>query len=400
MKVTQFPFCLILILVGAVPAQDSLNVRLVGRCDLPGLAYSVAVKGDYAYVADFDSGLQVILVSDPTHPVVVGSCEASRLAYAVAVGGEYAYVGDVDSSLRVISVADPAHPVEVGVCTTPAMALGVEVNGDYAYVVGFGLSVISVADPAHPVEVGYCETPRHSMGVAVAGDYAYVGGSSDGLSVISVADPTHPTEVGRCITPGRAYGVEASGGYAYVACSDAGLRVISIDSAPVEIGSYPDTICDVALGDHYAYVVRGSSGENMRVISVADPTHPVEVGYYWLGKYSVALSRGFVFVCSGRSLAVLQFYGGGVEEVPSAEVSTTNRGASIVRGVLTLAAEGSGQNTRHRAELLNAAGRKVLQLHAGANDVSRLSPGVYFVRSEPQTIGFKRQVVCKVIVAE
>jgi hypothetical protein len=30
--------------------------------------------------------------------------------------------------------------------------------------------------------------------------------------------------------------------------------------------------------------------------------------------------------------------------------------------------------------LLDAAGRKVMGLHAGANDVSRLAPGVYFVR--------------------
>jgi hypothetical protein len=34
-----------------------------------------------------------------------------------------------------------------------------------------------------------------------------------------------------------------------------------------------------------------------------------------------------------------------------------------------------------RAALLDAAGRKVMDLAPGDNDVSRLAPGVYFVRN-------------------
>lgn len=50
--------------------------------------------------------------------------------------------------------------------------------------------------------------------------------------------------------------------------------------------------------------------------------------------------------------------------------------ATVVRGVLMgrqLTADGS------RQEMLDISGRKVLDLKAGANDVSRLAPGVYFV---------------------
>jgi len=71
-------------------------------------------------------------------------------------------------------------------------------------------------------------------------------------------------------------------------------------------------------------------------------------------------------------------------------------GATVVRGVLVLGAVGSRQQTVDRTELLDAAGRKVAELHAGANDVSRLSPGVYFVReAQAQT-----QAVRKVIISE
>jgi hypothetical protein len=54
--------------------------------------------------------------------------------------------------------------------------------------------------------------------------------------------------------------------------------------------------------------------------------------------------------------------------------------ATVIRNVLVLGAVGSRQNTAYRAELLDAAGRKVADLQPGANDVSKLAPGVYFIR--------------------
>ena len=60
------------------------------------------------------------------------------------------------------------------------------------------------------------------------------------------------------------------------------------------------------------------------------------------------------------------------------EVITGNRiGASLLRGVLWLAPA-----TDHRlpaASLLDIAGRRITKLKPGANDVTRLAPGVYFV---------------------
>jgi hypothetical protein len=43
--------------------------------------------------------------------------------------------------------------------------------------------------------------------------------------------------------------------------------------------------------------------------------------------------------------------------------------------------EARGEKREARSELLDISGRKVLDLQAGANDISRLAPGVYFVRA-------------------
>jgi hypothetical protein len=53
---------------------------------------------------------------------------------------------------------------------------------------------------------------------------------------------------------------------------------------------------------------------------------------------------------------------------------------SIVRGALDLGAY-SKQHSAYRAELLDISGRKVMSLAPGANDVSRVAPGVYFVEA-------------------
>jgi len=86
----------------------------------------------------------------------------------------------------------------------------------------------------------------------------------------------------------------------------------------------------------------------------------------------------------------------GVEETPNAEVQTPNVRATVVCGMLFLEAYGT-RHTAYGAELLDISGRKALDLHTGANDVSRLSPGVYFVR-ERSAVGGERSAIRKVVV--
>jgi hypothetical protein len=78
----------------------------------------------------------------------------------------------------------------------------------------------------------------------------------------------------------------------------------------------------------------------------------------------------------------------GIAETPGVEVRAANRLPTVVRGVLELPGD-RRPGTGDRAALLDIAGRKVLGLHSGANDVSRLTAGVYFVRSVPVAVGRK-----------
>lgn len=71
--------------------------------------------------------------------------------------------------------------------------------------------------------------------------------------------------------------------------------------------------------------------------------------------------------------------------------------ATIVRGVLFLP-ESPIANRGSPSVLLDIGGRKVADLHPGANDVRALAPGVYFVRERHAQAQAQAQAVRKVIV--
>jgi photosystem II stability/assembly factor-like uncharacterized protein len=97
----------------------------------------------------------------------------------------------------------------------------------------------------------------------------------------------------------------------------------------------------------------------------------------------------------GRSGTIIKTTDGGaaVAETPSAELRTA-KAATIVRGSLFLANSARSGPSR----LLDAAGRRMVMLRPGANDVRALAPGVYFVREEPQASSSKPQAVRKVVI--
>ena len=69
---------------------------------MPGRAVGVAVSGSYAYVADGDSGLQVVDITTPETPLMVSSVYTPGGAGKVSVSGSYAYVADGHSGLQVL----------------------------------------------------------------------------------------------------------------------------------------------------------------------------------------------------------------------------------------------------------------------------------------------------------
>lgn len=187
--------------------------------------------------------------------------------------------------------------------------------------------------------------------------------------------------------------------YYYARVSQSGAV---LDTAGIPLGWQPDNYWDplqmVFDGTNYFVVWQNRSyshadlwGARISPQGTILDSFPVFAGSECQETPAVALGpggqvmvvySGYVDVLRGYPVEAMRIWAGiypfcGVEEAPSAEPRTPNRGPTIVRGVLRT--DCRRQEAGFRAELLDISGRKAMTLEPGANDVSLLAPGVYFV---------------------
>ncbi|HTW91923.1 MAG TPA: exo-alpha-sialidase [bacterium] len=77
----------------------------------------------------------------------------------------------------------------------------------------------------------------------------------------------------------------------------------------------------------------------------------------------------------------------GIEESLKPQAASHKPVATIIHGVLFLNGDCPRMGAVPKTVLLDVSGRKVIDLCPGPNDVSRLAPGVYFVRSASDVMG-------------
>jgi len=342
--------------VALVDVADPAAPEVLGVYDTPGRAYAVALAGELLFVADYRDGLLILDVSDPAQPARLASVDTPERAYGVAVDGDYAYVADGEGGLRVIRVSNPAAPQEVAFVASLDMARGVAAGGGYVYLADgeAGLRIIDMQDPSLPAPVSqlrlglgyYYDDLR---GLALAGDVVYAAAGSNvwrvdvsdreepvamghfnsvgameqvsgptgqgrvavadtdyGLRLVDFADPAPPQAVGLYVCPDSAKRVRVAGDVAFVGDNSGGIWAVDVSDAarPGRIG-YLDlesvSVTDMDLQAPYLYVA--GYGGGLRILDVADPTQPEEVGsiYPYGTARGVSVAGSLAYVAIGAS---------------------------------------------------------------------------------------------------
>ena len=183
----------------------------------------------------------------------------------------------------------------------------------------------------------------------------------------------------------------------YAACQN-NISVIDAahDSvvASLTVGGYPNAFVYSAHND-WMYFTR----RNDNIVATIDgvSNQVVDSGIVDAGPNCLVLNPQQHRIYSANmwssDVSVISDSALGIMEQRQLAVRNPQHAATIVRGVLMLGAVDSRQKTTYRAELLDAAGRKMLDLRSGVNDVSRLAPGVYFVREAQAQAQAVRKVV-------
>jgi hypothetical protein len=179
-------------------------------------------------------------------------------------------------------------------------------------VLGFGIGglvIADVSDPSAPVEIGAIEYASYSRSITirdlvVEGGFAYLAiektpvypadPRTGSLWIVDVSDPTAPVEIGAFEVPLATRGIAVVDNLAYLTVlaylpfpvpfpppeiEPSGMRVIDVanPSAPVQVGSIElsGSPNDIEVVGDLAYIADYLAG--LRTIDVSDPTAPVGI---------------------------------------------------------------------------------------------------------------------------
>ncbi len=343
--------------------SNPLSPRLVSTFKLPTFytPTTFTVKGNYAYVGDFNGDIYVIDISDPYLPRVVGSMEASgEITADIVVSGTHLFdvTGD---GLKIddFDISDPASPVLVSQQPSGGTTLALAGNYLYAGTTG-GLEVYDIANPSKPQYVGGLDINVLVWGISISGKYAYLSLADNGLTLADVSEPAAIRVVANLadpygfknsegvgegpttgiVTPGVGYFATGSGmwivrtrdyvllgslsfystgwsinkivvdssTHAYVATWFSGLKIVDYSDAqmPKTIGQFlpNEETGDVLILSNYAYLL---CTHHLFVLDVSIPSHPKLVGTVTFHD-SVTDAEGYVtygtMVISGKTLFV------------------------------------------------------------------------------------------------
>ncbi|MBD3337228.1 MAG: hypothetical protein GF355_17075, partial [Candidatus Eisenbacteria bacterium] len=249
----------------------------------------LVVRDGYAYVINGD-GFRVVDVSIPNSPQHAAFLPLDTSLRDIVVSGDYAYLASRIDGLKVIDISDPENPFEAGGYTDVyAIAWQAEVAGDYAYVAhsANGLTVLDIQDLAEPEHLASTGSLTETRDVAYGDGLAYAADGTEGLRIFDVADPAQPNEIA---TFGGFYGwrLLVSGDLLYMIEAIPNqhdfLHIIDVSdpTTPTELSSMQfqenEVMWDLVKFGDYLYVAGDNAG--VRIIDVAEPAAPMEIGFY------------------------------------------------------------------------------------------------------------------------
>jgi hypothetical protein len=283
--------------------RDPDQPVLVDRHDhpQPSRFRHLTMEGTFLYVNDYNYGVRVFDLSNPTQPALHGGT-------VTAAEGRYAWVNDAGTTayaaqtfggtIYSFDISDPANPAKLGVYwdgewNEKSKFTG---RGDYLYVPTFaGLQVIDATDPANPVRVGSFPGVFLKKALHLWGDVAYVlaapaeSAISTHLYTFDIADPANPIARGSLDLGAWHERVFSDGRYAYVS-GDQTFKVVDVSdpTIPLLIGQLDDPALDLNVGvdeagrlsvaNGYAYVLTGERSANyLHILDVSDPLNPAFV---------------------------------------------------------------------------------------------------------------------------
>jgi hypothetical protein len=143
----------------------------------------VPTAGDYAYVAVGSSGgFRVVdLSNEGNYSIDYSYTTGNGSAQDVFVEGNYAYLANGNSGLEIVDVTNLSSPQKIGEIATTGFMNRLVVANDTVFVLdsSFGLYIINVADKTQPFIQGSYAMNENFTALDISGSYLYVSYGND-----------------------------------------------------------------------------------------------------------------------------------------------------------------------------------------------------------------------------
>jgi len=367
------------------PAQPKqLDVMFFDSAGKAGEVFDVTLYGDYAYVADYRTGLYIVDIKDPSNLILVSSFtyfenQDDPYPYDLFISGTYLYLSCEHDGLYIFDITNPLQisvqshfrgPENVGNQFFQSYR-----EGNILYIAGgvAGLVIVDVTDIKNPVYInnidsqygGVLSTAKvgnfvylcteftdfykidvsdfqnlkqvesfpldgnHSLGLSNEGNYVFLANSNYGIRIFDVSGPVI-SQAGALISLGRVIDCQGNGTYAYVAAGKNGMQIYDVSNPPKPALVSKTVLAGYANGlfvqDDLVYVAEllaegQSSGGFLEIVDASSPTAPAV-----LGKIDLEGEPFDVIVAGNRAYVVCQTKGVAVVDVsnPSAPALLSN----------------------------------------------------------------------------
>ncbi|MFH1916659.1 MAG: FG-GAP-like repeat-containing protein [Nanoarchaeota archaeon] len=256
--------------------SDKTNPKLLGKKTIPGRGWALDIDGNYAFIANYDIGLQALDIRNPgslPDPVFITSC---LYAAHVLIRDDVAFItcNNDSAELKTVDVRDIAAPVELARGTTFGVGgNAVAIEGNYAYLVtnfyGGILTQFDISNiygtpsggtlmNSYPTIGDYSELD-YAYDVKVRNGIIYVG-ELNGISVLRQPLNRFLNKT-KISLQGNVRKIFLLGNYLYMAADYGGLQIFDIKNAeyPTIVGNakydsawdvFVTTTSTIACGDN------------------------------------------------------------------------------------------------------------------------------------------------------
>lgn len=269
----------------------------------------IAVSTDNLLVANADSNLYVIDISNPSSPNLASRYEAQNPIIDIELSGQTAYLAEngANAGLEIVDISNPATPNRISIFHGAGSVTSIDTRGNYAFVCGrrqtsAQIFTLNVADPMNPILVDSCDG---SGVVRLIGDHAYTLHGCDFeevcLGIYELGDNYSLSLVNSVNLHDLVFNVAIDSRYlAFINnWNEAFIWSLTPLSNPNLIYVFPDIVDggygDLFLNGDVLYAAVDSAGEySLRMISITDIFSPLQIA-----KFTASAPLVKVYVANG-----------------------------------------------------------------------------------------------------